>query len=146
VSASCFADEPDFDARRAAWLSRPAATIGRCGASSLSSSGDRLPPGLSRGWFIDFHGDLMVRRPDDMNAFEFAVLAGLRAAQLHRGCTPRVDRAPKVAVTAQLEVATRKVRPLRAADEPLSLTNDSDPVGSTVEPVLLFDRVVGAGR
>ncbi|HVH63527.1 MAG TPA: hypothetical protein VNA65_07995, partial [Candidatus Dormibacteraeota bacterium] len=51
----------------------------------------------------------MVRRPDDMNAFEFAVVAGLRAAQLHRGCTPRVDGSPKLAVTAQHEVAKRKV-------------------------------------
>lgn len=51
----------------------------------------------------------MVKRPDGMNAFEFAVLAGLRAAQLHRGCVPRVDKSPKVAVTAQQEVAQRKV-------------------------------------
>jgi len=45
-----------------------------------------------------------------MNAFEFAVVAGLRAAQLHRGCTPRVERSLKNAVTAQHEVAQRKVR------------------------------------
>lgn len=51
----------------------------------------------------------MVRRPDGMNAFEFSVLSGLRAAQLHRGCTPRVPRSLKVAVTAQQEVAERKV-------------------------------------
>ena len=54
----------------------------------------------------------MVRRPDDMNAFEFVVLAGLRAAQLHRGCAPRVAQSPKVAVTAQHEIAERKVLPL----------------------------------
>lgn len=51
----------------------------------------------------------MVKRPDGMNAFEFSVLSGLRAAQLARGCTPRVDRAAKIAVTAQQEVAARKV-------------------------------------
>jgi hypothetical protein len=51
----------------------------------------------------------MVKRPSDMNAFEFAVLAGLRAAQLHRGCTPRVERSHKEAVTAQHEIAARKV-------------------------------------
>jgi DNA-directed RNA polymerase subunit K/omega len=56
----------------------------------------------------------MVKRPDGMNAFEFAVLAGLRAAQLHRGCTPRVAQSPKVAVTAQHEVAERKVLRLPA--------------------------------
>jgi len=56
----------------------------------------------------------MVRRPNGISAFEFAVLSGLRAAQLYRGCTPRVERSPKIAVTAQQEVAARKV--LRAPD------------------------------
>ena len=51
----------------------------------------------------------MVRRPSDMKAFEFAVVSGLRSAQLQRGCTPRVERREKVAVTAQHEVADRKV-------------------------------------
>ena len=51
----------------------------------------------------------MVKRPSGMNAFEFAVLCGLRAAQLQRGCTPRVPPSEKVAVTAQHEVAERKV-------------------------------------
>jgi len=55
-----------------------------------------------------------------MNAFEFAVLSGLRAAQLHRGCTPRVEQSEKVAVTAQHEVAERKVLPMPAATEPIS--------------------------
>jgi len=58
-------------------------------------------------------GLIMVRRPDDISAFEFAVLSSLRAVQLHRGCTPRVEQSPKVAVTAQQEVAERKVLPLR---------------------------------
>jgi DNA-directed RNA polymerase subunit K/omega len=67
----------------------------------------------------------MVRRPDDMNAFEFVVLAALRAAQLQRGCTPRVEQSPKLAVTAQHEVAERKVLPMQdAAAEPVSLPND----------------------
>ena len=51
----------------------------------------------------------MVQRPIAINAFEFSVLAGLRAAQLSRGCTPRVLGGCKVAVTAQLEVARGKV-------------------------------------
>ena len=51
----------------------------------------------------------MVNRPSGMNAFEFVVLCGLRAAQLQRGCTPRVPPSEKVAVTAQHEVAERKV-------------------------------------
>jgi hypothetical protein len=51
----------------------------------------------------------MVKRPAGMNAFEFSVLSSLRAAQLSRGCTPRVARAAKLAVTAQTEVAEGKV-------------------------------------
>ena len=51
----------------------------------------------------------VVQRPTELPAFEFAVLAGLRAVQLARGCTPRVTCAQKVAVTAQLEVAAGKV-------------------------------------
>jgi len=51
----------------------------------------------------------VIHRPVDLNAFEFAVLAGLRAVQLSRGCTPRVLGSNKVAVTAQAEVAERKV-------------------------------------
>jgi len=51
----------------------------------------------------------VVQRPNAVNAFEFAVLAGLRAGQLARGCTPRVTCAAKVTVTAQLEVAEGKV-------------------------------------
>jgi hypothetical protein len=54
---------------------------------------------------------MMVKRPDGMKAFEFAVLCSLRAAQLSRGCTPRVAESPKVAVTAQHEVAEGKVLP-----------------------------------
>jgi DNA-directed RNA polymerase subunit K/omega len=66
----------------------------------------------------------MVKRPDGMNAFEFVVVAGLRAAQLHRGCTPRVEQCKKVAVTAQHEVAELKVLPVRAVVEPAFPTQD----------------------
>ena len=66
----------------------------------------------------------MVRPPHDMNAFEFVVLSGLRAAQLHRGCTPRVEQSQKIAVTAQHEVAERKVLAARGAFEPVSRPNE----------------------
>ncbi len=66
----------------------------------------------------------MVKRPVDMNAFEFAVVCGLRAAQLHRGCTPRVERCEKLVVTAQHEVAQRKVLRLPAALDAFSNLND----------------------
>lgn len=53
----------------------------------------------------------MVQRPVDFNNFEFATLSILRAHQLTRGCIPRVMGADnaKVTVTAQMEVAERKV-------------------------------------
>jgi len=57
----------------------------------------------------------MVKRPEGMNAFEFSVVSGLRAAQLSRGCTPRVDRSEKLVVTAQHEVAEHKVMRVPAA-------------------------------
>ena len=47
----------------------------------------------------------MIKCPDGMNVFEFAVLSGLRVAQLSRGCTPRLAPSLKLAVTAQREVA-----------------------------------------
>jgi DNA-directed RNA polymerase subunit K/omega len=59
----------------------------------------------------------MVQRPIALNAFEFAVLAGLRAGQLARGCTPRVTSSEKITVTAQMEVAEGKV--VRATQMPV---------------------------
>jgi len=51
----------------------------------------------------------MVSRPYGTNPFEFVVVSALRAAQLMRGCTPRVPVGYKHIVTAQLEVAAGKV-------------------------------------
>ena len=51
----------------------------------------------------------MIHRPAASNAFEFVILASHRAAQLMRGCTPRVAAATKAVVTAQREVAEGKV-------------------------------------
>lgn len=66
----------------------------------------------------------MVRRPNEVNAFEFVVLSALRAAQLQRGCTPRVEQSPKLAVTAQQEVAEGKVLAMRAAAEPVLIASE----------------------
>jgi hypothetical protein len=55
---------------------------------------------------------LAIRRPPGMGAFQFVVLAKLRAAQLMRGCRPRVDGFHKATVTAQLEVSEGKVSQL----------------------------------
>jgi DNA-directed RNA polymerase subunit K/omega len=49
------------------------------------------------------------RRPDGMGKFQFVVLSALRAAQLKRGCTARIDGDHKATVTAQFEVAAGKV-------------------------------------
>jgi hypothetical protein len=50
-----------------------------------------------------------------MPAFEFAVVSALRAAQLMRGCTPRVAAEYRPTITAQLEVATGAVARLPPA-------------------------------
>ena len=61
----------------------------------------------------------MIRRPPGIGAFQFAVLASLRAAQLVRGCQPRVESGEhKIAVTAQHEVAEGKVT--QAVDVPVA--------------------------
>jgi DNA-directed RNA polymerase subunit K/omega len=55
-----------------------------------------------------------------VNAFEFAVVAGLRAAQLTRGCIPRMEGVHKNTVMAQMEVAAGKVaRDLNAVIPPV---------------------------
>ena len=51
----------------------------------------------------------MVARPVTIGSFEFVVVSSLRAAQLMRGCTPRVSTSIKHLVTAQREVAAGSV-------------------------------------
>jgi DNA-directed RNA polymerase subunit K/omega len=51
----------------------------------------------------------MIRPPIEMGAFEFAVLASLRAVQLARGCTPRVEGDHSKTVIARREVSEGKV-------------------------------------
>jgi hypothetical protein len=53
-----------------------------------------------------------VHDRNGFGAFEFVVLSSLRAAQLMRGCTPRVPTTFKVITTAQLEVAAGEVSSL----------------------------------
>ena len=47
------------------------------------------------------------------NAFEFVVLAGERAKQLMRGCTPRTTGSDKIVKLAQNEVREGKVEKLQ---------------------------------
>jgi len=62
----------------------------------------------------------MVKRPSGFGAFEFTVIAGLRAVQLSRGCLPRVDTGGhKLIITAQMEVAQHKVLRGPMPDDPI---------------------------
>jgi DNA-directed RNA polymerase subunit K/omega len=60
----------------------------------------------------------MVNRPLSVGRFEFAVLCGLRAAQLSRGCVALVPvNGHKLTTTAQIEVAEFKIaREVAASD------------------------------
>ena len=51
-----------------------------------------------------------MQRPSGIGAFQFVVLASLRAAQLGRGCLPKVDGEHRSTVIAQLEVSLGKVK------------------------------------
>jgi DNA-directed RNA polymerase subunit K/omega len=51
----------------------------------------------------------MIQRPAHIGAFQFVVVASLRAAQLTRGCAPKVDGLHKTAVIAQLEVSEGRI-------------------------------------
>jgi DNA-directed RNA polymerase subunit K/omega len=65
----------------------------------------------------------VIKRPVGSNPFEFAVVSGLRAAQLMRGCIPRVNRGTdKVITTAQMEVAAGLVARVPLVEAPLLLS------------------------
>jgi len=75
----------------------------------------------------------VVQRPPGFNAFEFVVLSGLRAAQLMRGCTPRVVSTHKVITTAQMEVAEWKV--VRAPAVTVDVAQPTPPLVEETEEV-----------
>jgi DNA-directed RNA polymerase subunit K/omega len=62
----------------------------------------------------------MITRPQAMGAFEFVAVAALRAGQLVRGCTRRVNGDHSTAVCAQREVAEGKVARLPENPAPVS--------------------------
>ena len=55
----------------------------------------------------------MTEKSDIKNPFELVVVAGARARQLLRGCTPRTQGSEKPARLAALEVKQGHVRKLR---------------------------------
>lgn len=58
----------------------------------------------------------MVSHPDH-GTFEFVVLSSLRAAQLMRGCRPRIGGDHKRIVAAQMEVAAGAIGIAPRADD-----------------------------
>jgi DNA-directed RNA polymerase subunit K/omega len=49
-----------------------------------------------------------------VNKFEYVVVAGARAKQLLKGCTPKVEKSNKPARTAMKEVKLRKIEKIDA--------------------------------
>ena len=58
----------------------------------------------------------MTNRKHTPNKFEFVVVAGARAKQLLRGCTPRVTGNEKLVKLAQKEVREGKVERIAISD------------------------------
>ena len=52
----------------------------------------------------------MSEKVEIKNKFEVVTMAGARARQLLRGCTPRTERSAKVARTATMEIKQGHVR------------------------------------
>ena len=57
----------------------------------------------------------MIERARNRNAFEFVIVAGARARQLLRGCTPKTTGSEKLVRLAQKEVREGKVQKVQAA-------------------------------
>ena len=74
----------------------------------------------------------MIQRPLGVGTFQYVVLASLRAAQLMRGCRPRVEGAHKATVIAQLEVSEGKVVQLFTSPD---TNGTSTAIGGAVEDV-----------
>src|SRR5262245_12196732 len=101
---------------------RSAATCGTCrGRKRIGTArvggGDVRPnrPSTAQPIALDHSGTAslggraVIQRPPGVGTFQFVVIATLRAAQLMRGCRPKVDGVHKATVIAQLEVSAGKV-------------------------------------
>ena len=71
-------------------------------------------------------GTQVIHRPLTMGTFEFVTMAALRAAQLTRGCRPKVDGIHTTAIYAQREVAEGKI--VRATAEEAALPYVAPPL------------------
>jgi hypothetical protein len=68
----------------------------------------------------------VTTRPPGIGNLRFAVLASLRAVQLMRGCTPKVESAHKAIVTAQIEVSSGAVAQWSAPGAAPEVTGAAD--------------------
>ena len=75
----------------------------------------------------------MIQLPPGLGKFEFVVVATLRAAQLMKGCRPRLATTHKPTVTAQVEVAEGLIWPLSYQN--LTLPAPLVPLALDVVPV-----------
>jgi hypothetical protein len=66
-------------------------------------------PAVVHSCAVESSSAAAMQRPPSIGAFQFVILASLRAIQLTRGCSPRIDGAHKNTVIAQLEVSQGKV-------------------------------------
>ena len=78
-----------------------------------------------------------MQRPAGIGAFEFVILASLRAAQLMRGCRPKIDGFHKNTVIAQLEVAQGKVGAQSLEEAALEALPDTAPAAEEPVPALV---------
>jgi len=79
----------------------------------------------------------LMQRPAGIGAFEFVILASLRAAQLMRGCRPKIEGFHKNTVLAQLEVAQGKVTAQSAEEAALEALPDTGPAAEEPVPALV---------
>ena len=73
----------------------------------------------------------MINRSPLANAFEFVVIAALRAQQLQRGCVQRVVGTHKATTLAQMEIVAGKVARMPPFTESAASATESN--GSAVE-------------
>ena len=85
----------------------------------------------------------MVNRPAAFSAFEFAVLSGLRAAQLMRGCLPRVEGIHKTIVTA---LAKGKRVVVKGDPQKGPATTDTYVLAGFPKALALIDKACGVKR
>jgi hypothetical protein len=132
-------DEPGVDADAVNYRPGVRGALGRAARSPFdarelmlaeregSDVGDRAEPVQLDFGTPPVARSLSIPRPAGMGAFQFVVLSKLRAAQLMRGCRPRVDGMHKPTIIAQLEVSEGKVTQ--------SLIPPSHPGTSGVAPI-----------